>query len=131
MTPHMAHLRGSGISGSPMVPESTRSTPERYARADGKRCHARAMPDPDAAFDYRAAFPHLTFDRPFAGVLRITLDGPGLNAVDPQVHRELADVWLAVDRDDDTNVALLQGAGKAFSSGGSFDLIQSIVDDYD
>jgi enoyl-CoA hydratase len=28
-------------------------------------------------------------------------------------------------------VAVLQGAGKAFSSGGSFDLIQSIVDDYD
>jgi enoyl-CoA hydratase len=76
-------------------------------------------------------YPHLTFDRPSPGVLRITLDGPGLNAVDPDVHRELADVWLTVDRDDDTKVALLQGAGKAFSSGGSFDLIQSIVDDYD
>jgi enoyl-CoA hydratase len=76
-------------------------------------------------------FPHLTFDRPTPGVLRITLDGPGLNAVDHDVHRELADVWVTVDRDDDTNVALLQGAGKAFSSGGSFDLIQSILDDYD
>src|SRR5581483_6571506 len=30
----------------------------------------------------------------------------------------------------DTRVALLQGAGKAFSAGGSFDLIESIVDDY-
>ena len=76
------------------------------------------------------AFPHLTFDRPAEGVLRITLDGPGLNAVGPDVHRELADVWLAVDRDPDTNVALLQGAGKAFSAGGSFDLIESIMDDY-
>jgi enoyl-CoA hydratase len=77
-----------------------------------------------------ADFPHLTFDRPADKVLRITIDGPGLNAVDPAMHRELADVWLAVDRDDATNVALLQGAGKAFSAGGSFDLIDSVINDY-
>lgn len=75
-------------------------------------------------------FPDLTFDRPAEGVLRITLDGPGLNAVDHAVHRQLADVWLAVDRDPDTAVALLRGAGRAFSAGGSFDLIASMVDDY-
>jgi enoyl-CoA hydratase len=75
-------------------------------------------------------FPHLRFDRPADGVLRITLDGPGLNAVDKNVHRELADVWLAVDRDPDVNVAVLQGAGKAFSSGGRFDLVESLFDDY-
>src|SRR3954463_13666698 len=75
-------------------------------------------------------FPHLTFERPADGVLRIVLDGPGLNAVDNDVHRELADVWLAVDRDPETNVALLQGAGKAFSSGGSFELIDSMLQDY-
>jgi enoyl-CoA hydratase/carnithine racemase len=77
------------------------------------------------------AFPHLLFDRPAQRVLRITLEGPGLNAVDPNVHRELADVWLAVDRDPQTNVVLLQGAGRAFSAGGSFDLLQSVLDDYD
>lgn len=76
------------------------------------------------------AFPDLTFDRPSEGVLRITLDGPGLNAVDHARHRQLADVWLAVDRDLDTNVALVQGAGKAFSAGGSFDLLESLLDDY-
>jgi enoyl-CoA hydratase len=74
-------------------------------------------------------FPDLTFDRPAAGVLCITLDGPGLNAVGPDVHRQLADVWLAVDRDDETKVALLRGAGRAFSAGGSFDLIDSIMND--
>jgi len=76
-------------------------------------------------------FPHLTFDRPAPRVLRITLDGPGLNAVDPETHRELADVWLTVDRDPETNVALLQGAGRAFSAGGSFDLIDSVIRDDD
>jgi enoyl-CoA hydratase len=75
--------------------------------------------------DYSA----LTFDRPSAGVLRITLDAPGLNAVGPEVHRQLADVWLTVDRDDDTDVALLRGAGRAFSAGGSFDLIEMIMED--
>ena len=78
---------------------------------------------------YRA-FPHLTFTRPHEGVLQITLDGPNLNAVGPEAHRELADVWVAVDRDPATNVVLLTGAGKAFSAGGSFDLIDGIIGDY-
>jgi enoyl-CoA hydratase len=71
----------------------------------------------------------LTFDRPAAGVLRITLDGPGLNAVGPEAHRQLADVWRDVDRDPETRVALLRGAGKGFSAGGSFELIDGIIDD--
>jgi enoyl-CoA hydratase len=83
------------------------------------------VPDP---YD---AFPHLRFDRPSDGVLRITLDGPGLNAVDHDMHRELADVWLTVDRDPGVNVAMLQGAGKAFSAGGSFGLVQTMLDDVD
>ncbi len=80
--------------------------------------------------DHAADFPDLRFDRPVEGVLRISLDGPGLNAVNHAVHRQLADVWRAVDRDDETRVALLQGAGKAFSSGGSFELLESMMDDY-
>ncbi len=76
-----------------------------------------------------APFDELTFDRPADGVLRITLDAPGLNSVSPAMHRQLADVWLTVDRDPDTNVALLRGAGKGFSSGGSFDMIETIMDD--
>jgi enoyl-CoA hydratase len=76
------------------------------------------------------AFPGLGFDRPVDGVLRITLDAPGLNAVSPAVHRELADVWLTIDRDPDIRVALLRGAGKAFSAGGSFDLLGEMINDY-
>ena len=79
--------------------------------------------------DLAASFPDLHFDRPAPGVLRITLDSPGLNSVNRAVHRQLADVWLAVDTDAETNVVLLRGAGKAFSAGGSFDLLESIVTD--
>ncbi|CAN5808831.1 enoyl-CoA hydratase/isomerase family protein [soil metagenome] len=80
--------------------------------------------------DRYADFDGLTFDRPSEGVLRLTLDGPGLNAVDQRVHRQLADVWRTVDRDPDTNVALLRGAGRAFSAGGSFDMLDDLMNDY-
>jgi len=80
--------------------------------------------------DLYGAFPGLTLDRPTEGVLRITMDAPGLNAVSPAVHRELADIWLTVDRDPETSVALLRGAGTAFSSGGSFELLDTIMSDY-
>ncbi|MHB1585377.1 MAG: enoyl-CoA hydratase/isomerase family protein [Acidimicrobiales bacterium] len=94
------------VGAGPTAPDEGRRT-ERYDEFDGLR-----------------------FDRPAPGVLRITLDAPNLNAVDQRVHRQLADVWLAVDRDADTRVALLRGAGRAFSAGGSFDLLASIMDDY-
>jgi len=76
-------------------------------------------------------FPHLSVDRPGDGVVRITLDAPGLNAVGPEAHRELADVWRAIDRDPDARVALIRGAGKGFSAGGSFDLLGAMVADPD
>ena len=79
--------------------------------------------------DRYSDFTELHFDRPAAGVLQITLDSPGLNSVDAAMHRQLADVWLTVDRDPDTNVALLRGAGKGFSSGGNFEMIEAVMDD--
>ena len=75
-------------------------------------------------------FETLTFTNPADGVLQITMEGPGLNSVDPRKHRQLADVWLAVDRDPDVRVALLAGAGKAFSAGGSFELLDAMTEDY-
>ena len=79
--------------------------------------------------DPYAAFPDLTFDHPAEHVLRITLDGPGLNAVGPAAHAQLADVWRVVDRDPEVHVALLRGAGRGFSAGGSFELIESVMGD--
>jgi enoyl-CoA hydratase len=71
----------------------------------------------------------LTFDRPSDGVLRITLDAPGLNSVGPDAHAQLADVWPVIDRDDDVRVAMIRGAGKGFSAGGSFELLDGIMGD--
>jgi enoyl-CoA hydratase len=51
--------------------------------------------------DRYADFPSLRFETLGSGVLQIVLDAPRLNAVGAQMHRDLADVWAAVDRDDD------------------------------
>jgi enoyl-CoA hydratase len=74
-----------------------------------------------------AAFPDLTLDRPADGILRLTLDAPGLNAVTPAVHEQFADIWPVIDRDDSVRCVLLRGAGRAFSAGGSFDLIDRVI----
>ncbi|MGE3284856.1 MAG: enoyl-CoA hydratase/isomerase family protein [Pseudonocardia sp.] len=74
-------------------------------------------------------FPALRFDRPEDTILRITLDGPNLNAVGAAEHEQLADVWTVIDRDPSVRVVVVQGAGRAFSAGGSFDLVQEMADD--
>jgi len=78
----------------------------------------------------RNGFPSLSFSDAGGGVLHILLDGPNLNAVGPEAHRELADVWVAVDKDPQVRVVVLSGAGKAFSAGGSFDLVEGMITDY-
>jgi enoyl-CoA hydratase len=84
---------------------------------------ASPAPDPYRDLD------RLRIDRPHDGVVRITLDGPGLNAVDHEGHRQLAEVWRVVDRDPEARVALIRGAGEGFSAGGSFELITDIIGD--
>lgn len=80
--------------------------------------------------DPYAPFTSLTFERPAPGVLRVVLDAPNLNAVDPRMHGELADIWPVIDRDELTRAVLVQGAGRAFSAGGTFDSIQALTEDH-
>ena len=79
---------------------------------------------------YESDFPNLTFERAGDGVMKVVLAGPNLNAVGPPEHVQLADVWPVLDRDPAVRCVLLTGAGKAFSAGGSFELIESITDSY-
>ena len=76
-------------------------------------------------------FPSLRCETGENGVLTLVLDAPGLNSVGPQMHRDLADIWPVIDRDPAVRVVLVRGEGKAFSSGGSFDLIAETIGDYD
>lgn len=79
--------------------------------------------------DLAAAFPDLHIERPEEGILRVVLDGPNLNAVGAPEHRQLAEVWPVLDRDESVRAVVVQGAGRAFSAGGSFDLVTELAAD--
>ena len=74
-------------------------------------------------------FPSLRVQCDESGLLELVLDAPNLNAVDRRMHRDLADIWAVIDRDDDVRVVLVRGEGKAFSAGGSFEMIEEMVAD--
>jgi enoyl-CoA hydratase len=68
----------------------------------------------------------LRFERNEPGVLEVVFDGPNLNAVDARVHADLPDVFRAIDRDPDVRAVIVRGAGKAFSAGGSFEVVEEL-----
>jgi len=77
--------------------------------------------------DPYAPFESLKFDYPAERVLRIRLDNPGkLNAVSARMHKDLAEVWRAVDTDPDVSAVILTGAGDAFSAGGDFEVLDDL-----
>jgi enoyl-CoA hydratase len=76
-------------------------------------------------------FPDLLFDQRQDGVLVITINRPEtLNATDASLHRQLADVWREVSRDPAVRVAVITGAGRAFSAGGDLDMIEAAAGDF-
>ncbi len=81
--------------------------------------------------DPYAGYRRLVLDRPHPRVLRVTMSAPEkLNAVDAETHRELAEIWRDVDRDESVGAVLVTGAGKAFSAGGDFGMVQAMIDDF-
>jgi enoyl-CoA hydratase len=77
-------------------------------------------------------FTSLELDRPEPWILRLTLNTPGkLNAVGHEAHGHLAEIWKTIDRDDETRVVLVRGAGGAFSSGGDLALVEDIARDWE
>ncbi len=76
-------------------------------------------------------YTHLTFDYPEERILKITINRPDrFNALDEVGHRELTYVWREVDEDPDIDVVILTGAGKAFSAGGDFEMVEKITEDF-
>jgi enoyl-CoA hydratase len=73
----------------------------------------------------------LAFDRPHPRVLRVTMAREErLNAANETMHRELAEVWRDIDADPTVSAAILTGAGKAFSAGGDFEMVQHVAEDF-
>jgi enoyl-CoA hydratase len=80
--------------------------------------------------DPYARYSRLRFDRPHPKVLRVTMDNGRMNTADDVMHAELADIWRDVDRDPTVNAVVITGAGKVFSAGGDFAMIQQNIDDF-
>jgi enoyl-CoA hydratase len=79
--------------------------------------------------DY-ADYQHLTFDRRPSGVVLITMNRPEvMNATNARLHWELTQVWLTIDADQAARVALVTGAGRAFSAGGDLSLVEEMAGD--
>ena len=77
-------------------------------------------------------YDQLRFERLDHGVLLITMDRPDkYNAADERMHGELARVWAEVSADPQTRVAVITGAGKAFSAGGDLAMVQRMAGDHD
>src|SRR5215470_10781442 len=71
-------------------------------------------------------YQHLTFERKANGVVLITINRPEvLNATNDRLHWELTQVWLTLDADDDARVAVVTGAGRAFSAGGDLQMVEA------
>ncbi|MDN5763336.1 MAG: enoyl-CoA hydratase/isomerase family protein [Microlunatus sp.] len=80
---------------------------------------------------FSAAFPALGFENPSPGILEVIMTKPGrLNAADRSMHRQLAEVWPAVNGDAEVEVVVVRGEGGAFSAGGDFDMIDDIIADF-
>jgi enoyl-CoA hydratase len=71
-------------------------------------------------------FEHLVFEHRPNGVLLITINRPDHhNAANARLHDELGEVWLTIKKDPAVRVAVITGAGRAFSVGG--DLSEGIA----
>lgn len=81
--------------------------------------------------DY-SSFKDILFERRDHGVLWITLNRPDkLNMADAAMHQAFVDLWPMIDRDPDVRVAVITGAGRAFSAGGDLDRIKSAYGNYE
>jgi enoyl-CoA hydratase len=78
-----------------------------------------------------ASIRKLKLDRPEPRILRITMERGKINALDYDMHRELAEIWRIIDNDPETNAVILTGAGRAFSAGGDFDMEKQIIEDWE
>ena len=62
-------------------------------------------------------------------VLWVTIEAGKMNAVDFEMHEELARVFPELQRDPDSDLIVLTGAGRAFCAGGDMAWFQAMIDD--
>lgn len=77
-------------------------------------------------------FQHILFEYREPKILWVTLSRPeALNAADKRLHTELVALWNAIDNDPKAEVAVVTGAGRAFSAGGDLQMVEDAYRDFD
>src|ERR687888_2174009 len=81
--------------------------------------------------DY-SAYRELHVRRLEPGILEIVMgeEGGKLSITNARMHAELARIWVDIDRDPETRVAILRGAGKGFSAGGDLAMVEEMTRDF-
>jgi enoyl-CoA hydratase len=73
--------------------------------------------------DY-SSYQHLLIEKK-DGIALLTINRPAsLNSTNFRLHNELSRVWLDLAEDDEVRVAVITGAGRAFSAGGDFEVVE-------
>ncbi|MCA9994862.1 MAG: enoyl-CoA hydratase/isomerase family protein, partial [Anaerolineales bacterium] len=77
-------------------------------------------------------YQHIQFERRDHGILWMTLNRPDvLNATNTRLHTELVEIWHTINHDPTISVAVVTGAGRAFSAGGDLQMVEDAYRDYD
>ncbi|HLE62696.1 MAG TPA: enoyl-CoA hydratase/isomerase family protein [Pyrinomonadaceae bacterium] len=80
--------------------------------------------------DLYSKYERLVIERPHPRILRVVMNTPGkMNSADESMHDELGRIWRDIDDDDSVSAVILTGAGKNFSSGGDFTMIEKTIAD--
>jgi enoyl-CoA hydratase len=82
--------------------------------------------------DY-SAYQELKIRRVEPGILEIVMraEEGKLSVTTARMHAEMARVWLDIDRDPDTRVAILRGEGRGFSAGGDLAMVEEMTHDFE
>ena len=81
--------------------------------------------------DY-SSYHELKIRRVEPGILEIVMraEEGKLSVTTARMHAEMARVWLDVDRDAETRVAILRGEGRGFSAGGDLAMVEEMMQDF-
>jgi len=76
--------------------------------------------------DY-SEYQHIVIEKQ-EGIALLTLNRPEVyNATNFRMHNELSRIWTDLGKDPEVRVALITGAGTAFSAGGDFDVVEKAI----
>ena len=66
------------------------------------------------------------------GILEIVMraEEGKLSVTTARMHGEMARIWVDIDRDPETRVAILRGAGRGFSAGGDLAMVEEMTRDF-